>query len=230
MSSFVVSEITQKLLKNFSGISNSVLLSPGKTQKTVLQSKGVFAIAEFPEAWPKETGIYDLGMFLSTLSQFAKPSLDFKDDAMIVSDTPKGALSVRYRYSDPSTIMEIGDKKFPTDNPSVEFMLSEHALSQVKKTASLLKLTGVNIIVSKDEGVTLTAHEPKNQTAHTFKLDIPKSEVTFHDKKFERTAPFKVEHLSYLLDGSYKVALAGWKYAYLTHQSLPLSYYVVQNV
>lgn len=228
MAAFPVSETTQKILKNFSSISNSVLLLEGQHQKTVTQSKAVFALAEFPEAWPKETGIYDLSMFLSTLSLFDKPTLDFKDDAMVVTNADKVSLSVRYRYSDPSTIMEIGNKTFPKDEPAVEFTLTDYALSQLKKTAALLKLASINI-TAKEGVVFITANDPKNSSSHAFRLDIPKSEAVFHDPKFSRTVPFKVEHFALVLDGNYSVGLSSWQYAYMTNKAVPLFYYVTEQ-
>ncbi len=231
---FVVSDTTQKILRNFSAISNSVLLSEGRRQRTVLQSKAVFAIAEFPDAWPKETGLYDLSMFLGTLSFFEKPTLDFKDDAMVIGGglviggAEKSSLSVRYRYSDPSTIMAIGDKTFPKDNPAAVFTLLGAALSAVKKTAAQLKLATISIVV-KDGNVVIVAAEPKNLSSHAFKLDIPKALVTIYDTKFARTIPFKVEHLNLLLDGNYTVSLSSWKYGYFTNNDVPVSYYITEQ-
>ena len=228
MAAFPVSDTTQKILKNFAGISNSVLLLEGQRQKTVLQSKAVFALAEFPEAWPKEVGIYDLGMFLGNLSLFEKPTLDFKDDAFVITHADRSSLSIRYRYSDPTTIMSIGDKTFPKDNPAVEFTLSAYALSQAKKAAAQNKLETISVTV-KDGSVVLTATDPKNSSSHAFAMSIPKSEVTAHDAKYARVIPFKVEHLGLLLDGDYTVALSGWKYAYITNKAVPVSYYVVEQ-
>jgi hypothetical protein len=225
---FAVSEGTLKLLKNFASISDSVLLVEGKKQKTVLQSRAVFAIAEFPEAWPRETGIYALGQFLSDISEYEKPTIDFKDDVMVFSDTGGGRHKTYYRYSDPSTIMAIGDKTFPKDNPSVEFSLSAYDLSKLKRHTNNLALGSFNIAV-KDGGVIIAAADAKNSASHGFRLEIPKTEVTLHDKSFSRTIPFKVEHLNLLLDGDYIVALSDWRYAYLTNQKAPVSYYVTEQ-
>ncbi len=225
---FAVSDVTTKILKNFSSISNSVLLGEGKKQKTVLQSRAVFAIAEFPEAWPRETGIYDLNTFLGDLSAYDKPTLDFKDEGMVIAASGSSRYKTLYRYSDPSTIMAIGDKTFPKDNPSVEFSLSNFDLSQLKKHTSLLKLEAFTITV-KDGAVLIAAKDAKNSSSHGFRMEIPKAEVTMHDKSFSRTIPFKVEHLGMLLDGNYIVALSDWRYAYLTNQDVPVSYYVTEQ-
>ena len=47
MADYEVSESTLKILKNFSGISDSVRLRSGTTQRTVSAAKSMMAIAEF---------------------------------------------------------------------------------------------------------------------------------------------------------------------------------------
>jgi hypothetical protein len=98
MSTFSVNESTSKILRNFAGIQNSVLLQPGKQQTTLAQGKSLFAVATLTDDWPQETGIYDLNTFLGTLSLFAKPTIQFEKSVMVISD---GASKVRYRMSDP---------------------------------------------------------------------------------------------------------------------------------
>ena len=225
---FAVSEMTQKIIKNFAVISDSLFLREGTHQRTVSQHKTVFALADFPEAWPKETGIYALNQFLGELSLFDKPTIEFKDECMVISSASSTRSRTLYRYSDPSTIMKTPDKTFPRDTPAVEFTLSDYDLSQLKKHTSQLKLETVLIMV-KDGAVQLSAAKAKDSAAHGYKLDIPKSEVTIHDPKFNRKIPFKVEHLGYLLDGSYTVALADWNYGYFTNTVVPVSYYVTEQ-
>lgn len=227
---FAVSETSQKLLKNIAGLSNSVLLVEGQKQRAAFGS-AVLALVEFPEAWPKETGIYDLQSFLGVLSLFSKPAIQFDADAMVITNEPKGAAqTVRYRYSDPTTIRAIPSKTFPTDNPSVEFTLSETALAQLKKTALMLKIPAVTVTV-KDGGVTLVASDPKIPTSHTFKIDVPpESDVKFHKAGYERAIPLSVEHVGLLLEGAYTVSLASWKYAFFQHKTAPASYFIAEQV
>lgn len=230
MPAFVVGDSTQKILKNFSNINGSLLLRDGKKQKTMLASKAVLAIADLPDAWPKETGVYDLNMFLGVLSSFPRPGIQFNDDAMIIVDDTKGSkLSIKYRYSDPSTILATPNKDLPSNNPDVEFTLSETVLAQVKKTASTLKLASVTLHIDKSD-VSITAQDPKaEKTSHALKLDIASEDVQSH-KSLQRTMTFKGEHLGLLVDGTYNVSVAsGWKYAFFSNKSLPISYYIVEQ-
>jgi hypothetical protein len=222
---FTVTDATQKLLKNFSSISDSVLLVEGKKQKTVLQSRAVFAIAEFPEAWPRETGIFKLGEFVGVLSSFDKPVIEFNDVAMnIHSATGRG--DVDYGYSDPSTIQAIADRMIPKDNPACEFILSSQDLTQLKRQASALSLTAFTVTV-KGGKVNIVAKDPKNPRSNGYKTTI--DQVTMHNKTFDRTLLFKVEHLPMLMDGNYVVALSDWRYAYLTNQDAPVTYYITEQ-
>ena len=223
MASFAVSDTTNKILRNFAGVSNSILLVEGQVQKTVASGKSVLAIAELPEAWPKETGIYDLGMFLGTLSSFKQPGIEFDDDAMVIS---QGRSRVRYRYSDPSTILTAPNKSLKTDNPAVEFTLNEETLTRLKKQCSLLQLESVTFSV-EDGKVLVRAADPKNPASHAFEHEVEDETITLHDEDYSESRTFKTEYLGMLLDGSYRVALAGWPYGYFVHESEPVSYFIV---
>lgn len=222
MAAFKVSKSTSKILKNFAGISNSILLTEGQTQKTIQSSKSVLAVAELPEAWPHETGIFNLNMFLGVLSLFESPEIAFGDDSMTIS---QGKSRIKYRYSDPSTILVPPSKTLPNSNPSVEFTLGD-ALVQLNKSCSMLELPSIRIRVTAGD-VTVEASDAKNPASHTFAYDVPSEEVTLHDASFSTDITFKQEHLAMLLDGNYRVALANWKYGYFVHQSEPVSYYIV---
>lgn len=225
---FTISEPTQKLLKNFAGLSNSVLLQPGTAQRAAF-GKSVLAIAAFPDAWPKETGIYDLQSFLGVLSLFKAPTIQFDEDGMVITNEPRGSSQVvRYRYSHPSTIRTISDVTLPVDNPAIEFTLSELALSQLKRTALMLKIPNVSIKV--DRGVvSLVASDPKIPTSHMFNIDVPASDVKVHRSDFTRSLPLKVEHVSLLLDGAYDVRLSDWKYAHFQHKTTAVAYFLAEQ-
>ena len=79
MADYEVSESTLKILKNFSGISDSVRLRPGTTQRTVSAAKSMMAIAEFEESWPMETPIYQLPELINNLTSYDRPTLTFEE-------------------------------------------------------------------------------------------------------------------------------------------------------
>lgn len=231
VTAFSVSDQTNKILRNFAGIQNSVLLQPGKQQATVASGKSLFAVAQLSEDWPQETGIYDLNTFLGTLSLFTKPDIQFEKNVMIISS---GGSKVRYRISDPTTILtppadEPGNK-LKTDNPGVTFVLSEASLAQLNKSCSVLGLmtsTGQVVIDVKDEAVVIRGTDEKNPTAHSFEFDVPQKDTTFFTPGFTKQIIFKTEYIAMLLDGAYEVSLSTRKYGYFKHQSVPVSYFIV---
>lgn len=222
MATFKVSDSTIRVLKNFSGISNMLMLQEGRTQKTVAANKSILAQAELSEAWPKDTGIYDLGKFLGAMSLFKNPAIDFKDEHMLLV---AGGSRVRYRYADPSVLPEIPNKTLPTKDPAVEFTL-DGALQQLNKTCSLLELSAVTVTCAAGT-VTLRAIDAKLPDQHAFEFEVDEKDATFHDPKFNKTIVFKQENLAKLLEGPYNVLLGAWKYGFFQHTKEPVSYYIV---
>ena len=230
---FTISDVTSKLLRNFVGIQNSVLLQPGKQQATVASGKSLFAIAQLPDDWPQETGIYDLNTFLGTLSLFSKPTVAFDTDkgVMVIQ---AGASKVKYRMSDPSTILtpppdEPGNK-LKTDNPGVTFTLSDKSLGQLNKSCAVLGLmsaTGQVVIDASGGAVVVRGRDEKNPTAHSFEIEIPEKEVTFHQPNFTKKLVVKTEYMAMLLDGGYDISLSDRKYGYFKHQTEPVAYFIV---
>jgi hypothetical protein len=226
MPSFVISKPTSRILKNFSDISNSLLLAEGQTQRTIASGKSVLAIAELPEAWPQETGVYDLRSFLGALSMFDKPNVEFGDDAFSIT---QGKSRIKYRYSDPSTIQTPPNRTLSTDNPAVEFKLAGDVLAQLNKVASLLELPAVSFSLEAGD-VVIRAADAKNPKSHAFEYTVPTENVQLHDPNVTIALTFKQEHFAMLLDGDYHVSLAGWKYGFFKHATEPVSYFVVAQV
>ncbi len=233
--SFVVSDVTTKLLKNFSSIQNSVLLKPGKQQTTIAQGKSMVAIAEFPDAWPEETGIYDLATFLGTLSLHSKPQIAFEGGDKPVMVISGGGAKIKYRVSDPTTILilQAGEpgNLLRSDSPSLTFTLSDALLSNLNKSASVLGLlspTGlITATVTADGAVVLRGTDEKNPSAHTFEMEVPAKDITVYKKGFSKTIHFRTEYVNSLLSGGYDISLSDKKYGFFKHQTEPISYYIV---
>lgn len=223
MATFQVSDKTTRILKNFAGISNSLILVPGKSQRTVAKGKAMLAMAELPDAWPVETPIFDLNKFLGTLSVFKTPSIEFAEDRMKISD---GRLRAGYRLSDPSTIAATPTKTLPYDNPKIKFTLSEADLAQLGKLVAQLDSDTVTIVVNNGS-VTLTATDVKNPAAHESALDIPAADIVATDPEWSFTIAFTAEHIAFLLTGAYEVLISDWKYGFFQHKTEPVAYYIV---
>lgn len=223
MSEFQLSKSTEKLLKNLSGVSNSILLNEGGIQRAVAAGKAAVATANFPEAWPRETGIYDVGTFLSIISSFTDPKIDFKDDGMMIRE---GRSRYKYRYSDPSTILVASEKQLSqlvNENPAVEITLPGPILAQLLKMAQLQNLKQVVIAVGDE--IVVRAIDEKNPTSNVFEHVIEQSKR--YNPGFRKTLTFKLEHIQMLLQGDYTILLAKWPYLFAQHKTEPISYYIV---
>ena len=69
---------THQILKNFATINSSIMINAGNVLKTI--SVGENSIAEFKceESFPQTFGIYDLSEFLTGMSLFDSPVLEFQ--------------------------------------------------------------------------------------------------------------------------------------------------------
>ena len=70
---------TISILKNFSTINQNLMVKTGNILSTMSAMKNIVAQAEVTETFPQEFAIYDLNEFLSALSLFEEPELNFQD-------------------------------------------------------------------------------------------------------------------------------------------------------
>src|SRR5574343_902665 len=98
--SMKLSQKTIQVLKNFTQINGGIVIPGGKTIKTMAVARNIFAQAEIDEEIP-ECAFYNLSEFLSVLSLFKDPELDFTEKYV---DVGAGRSKVRYFYSDPTVI------------------------------------------------------------------------------------------------------------------------------
>ena len=224
MVNFQMDETTVRLLKNFAGISKSVLLTKDTRQKAVAATNSVMAIATLPKEWPKETAIFDLTMFLGALSLFDKtPTVSFGETSMEISD---GRSRLFYRYSDPTTVRTPPNKELTSADPAVTLALPSDVLTRIVKTCLQMELDTVTIDVSP-ETVVVRTQDIKNPNSHAFEYEFPAADVTRHDTTFMKTLYLKREHVQMLMDGAYTVSLSSWVYAHFAHKSEPIEYFVV---
>ena len=81
-----LSQETIGILKNFGSINQNLVIKEGNTLTTMSAMKNIVAKSDVVETFPKEVAIYDLNEFLSSLSLFTQPVLDFQDQYMTMKD------------------------------------------------------------------------------------------------------------------------------------------------
>ena len=231
MTDYEVSESTLKILKNFSGISDSVRLRSGTTQRTVSAAKSMMAIADFEAPWPMETPIYQLPELINNLTSYDRPTLTFEEKQFVIRgyDSPS---HVEYPYSDASVVIVPPEKNFDLSDPVAVFTLPAKAVAEIKKFSQVNNLPTVTIELDGGtaSSVIVKPMDEKNPVTRSYSYPVsadPKRVDRLMDG-VQQTSKFKREHFDLLLEGEYVVTVgAEWSYVYFKHQSMPVSYFIV---
>jgi hypothetical protein len=208
-----LSSQTINVLKNFSTINQNLVIKEGSDITTMSAMKNIVAKAKVDEAFTKEFAIYDLNEFLSALSLFGTPDLDFQDDFVVITEEGSSK-SLKYWYSDPS-VVTTPTKDINMPSNEVKFDFSSDTLAEITRAASVI---GAPDMVLENGKLKVT--DKKNTTANDFALDldVPDSEV---DYKFW----FKVENLK-LLPGSYGVEVSSKNISKFTNSNVEIEYFI----
>jgi hypothetical protein len=225
MSMYPMTDSTTKILKNFAGISPSVTLKAGQSQRTVSGTKSVMAIAQFKDAWPQTTPVYALPELLANLSAYASPTLTFEDTQFVI----RGANSpsrVEYPYSDASVIPAVPEKEFDVTNPVAVFNLPDAAVAEIKKFASINSLPVVRLDADGNaKTIVVKPYDDKNPASRSYHYPVPEKDVQTLASD-SKSVSIRFEHFQLLMDGGYTVSMGPWNYIHLTHQTEPISYFV----
>jgi hypothetical protein len=181
--------VTLNILKNFSIINPSVVIKSGKILTTISPAKTILAKAEIPDEFPETFGIYALNRFLSTLSLFDVPTLEFNQNSVRIFDSTR---SVVYHYSDPSVILVPPEKELKLPSVDAECQLLNKGLNAVLKALSVLNLPEI-AIVGDGTNISLQAVDSKNSSSDTFNITIGNTNNNFR-------AIFKAENLKIIED------------------------------
>jgi hypothetical protein len=204
---------TINVLKNFSTINQNLVIKEGSDISTMSAMKNIVAKAKVEEDFTKEFAIYDLNEFLSALSLFGTPDLDFQDDYVVITEEGS-AKSLKYWYSDPS-VVTTPTKDITMPSNEVQFDFSSDSLAEITKAASVIGAP--DMVLEKGK---LRVTDKKNTTANDYatELDVPDSDV---DYKFW----FKVENLK-LLPGSYSVEVSSKNISRFSNSNVDIEYFI----
>ena len=208
-----LSSQTINVLKNFSTINQNLVIKEGSDISTMSAMKNIVAKAKVEEDFTKEFAIYDLNEFLSALSLFGTPDLDFQDDYVVITEEGS-AKSLKYWYSDPS-VVTTPTKDITMPSNEVKFDFSSDSLAEITKAASVIGAP--DMVLEKGK---LRVTDKKNTTANDYatELDVPDSDV---DYKFW----FKVENLK-LLPGSYSVEVSSKNISRFSNSNVDIEYFI----
>jgi hypothetical protein len=208
-----LSNETISVLKNFSTINANLMVKAGSSLCTMSAMKNIVAKADVAEEFLSDFAIYDLNEFLSALSLFGKPDLEFDNDFVIITEEGTSK-SLKYWFSDPS-VVTTPSKEISMPSTELTFNLSSDTLNEITKAAAVIGVPDMAL-----SGGKLMVTDKKNSTANAYEtaLDVGNVEA---DYKFW----FKVENLK-VMPGAYDVEVSSKKISHFTNTKLGVQYWI----
>lgn len=213
-----LSDKTLSLLKNFSGINQSILFKEGDKLRTISVMKNILAEATITETFPKDFGIYDLNQFLNGLNLHQTPELDFENDKYVM--IREGKSRSKYFFADPSVIVTPPDKEIVLPSEDVCFVLNTQQLDKLLKAAAIYQLPDLSA-VGEAGVVKLVVRDKKNDTSNDFSIVVGETDSIF-------TFNFKVENIK-ILPGAYEVVISQKLLSQFTSTDRDLKYYIAME-
>ena len=189
------SERTLTILKSFSTINKSILMKEGNTLKTVTPEKTLIASATIPDKIPSQACIYDLSRFLSILSLYKDPDVEFHDKHFMIQD---GKRKTKYVYADVSMIHAAPEKEIQLPSADVVVDVTWEDLQSVIKAAGVLQFSEV-AFVGEGGKIYLKAVDSANENSDDYGVEIGETSDEFK-------IVIKTDNLK-LLPQDYKVTL-----------------------
>ena len=210
-----LSNDTRDVLKNYATINANLLVTTGTKISTLSQMKNIVSIAELPDNFEQEFAIYDLTEFLSAMSLFNDPELEFNENNVRMCE---GHQSLKYFYSDP-TVVTTPKSDITMPEPDAKFTLQQNTFNQILKASSVLGVPDMVLDTGDDGTMLLRVSDRKNDTSNNFSIEVGDN-ATPNQKFF-----FKVENLK-LLSGDYDVEVSTKGISRFKNVNKNIEYYI----
>ena len=219
MSKVILSKKTLDVLKNFSTINSSIVFRQGSTVRTISNAENILAKFTGEEVFPNDFAIYDLSQFLSGISLFNDPQLEFTSNDFV--SIRGGRTSAKYYFSDPEiTLKSAPEKNVNFPGADIQFNLSGEDLIALQKASAVYSLPDLTFF--SDEGsneIKLILRDKENDTSNTY--DITVAGCTTGTYSFD----LKIENIR-VLPGDYTVKVSKHLLSEWTNVNLDLTYYI----
>jgi hypothetical protein len=219
MSKVILSKKTLDVLKNFSTINSSIVFRKGSTVRTISNAENILAKFTGEEVFPVDFAIYDLSQFLSGISLFSDPQLEFDNENFV--SIRGGRQSARYYFSDPEiTLKSAPEKNVKFPGADLQFNLSGEDLIQLQKASAVYSLP--DLTFQTEEGVNeikLILRDKENDTSNTYEQSISGCCTGSY------SLDVKIENIR-LLPGDYTVKVSKHLISEWTNQNADLTYYI----
>lgn len=204
-----LSENTLSILKNFSGINPSLMFKEGDIIRTISPQKTVMAQAKITDKIEGNAAVYDLSRFLSTLSLFNDPNVEFGNESFTIKD---GRRKVNYTYAAENMIVSPPAKEIVLPSVEVKVDISWEDIDNVKKAAGVLQVSDV-AFVGEAGKIKLVATEITNSTSDKYDVEIG----DYDGEDFNMH--IKVDNLK-LIPADYEVSLSSKGMAHFKSESV----------
>jgi hypothetical protein len=217
MSKVTLSKKTFDVLKNFSSINSSIVFRKGSTVRTISNAENILAAFSSEEVFPMDFAIYDLSQFLSGITLFDSPELDFSSSDFV--SIRGGGKSARYYFSDPEiTLKSAPEKNVKFPGADIQFNITGEDLLSLQKASAVYSLPDLTF-QSEDNQIKLILRDKENDTSNTYEQSIS------GDCTGDYSLDVKIENIR-LFPGDYVVKVSKHLISEWTNQNLDLTYYI----
>jgi len=185
---------TLAVLKNFAGINQNLLIKAGSVLETKDPSGVVYARANVSDKFPNDVGIANLSEFISVISIFKTPVIDFQEKFMTVSEEG-GKSKIKYVYAAPEALSSPKKTPNPENVEGAEFALTQKTISDVLKAARVMNLPDLSLKCD-GETISIVARDKSREDSNEYVVDV----VTGLTSEIKYTLNIKRDNLS-AIDG-----------------------------
>ena len=219
MSKVTLSKKTLDVLKNFSTINSSIVFRKGSTVRTISNAENILAKFTGEEVFPTDFAIYDLSQFLSGISLFNDPQLEFTSNDFV--SIRGGRTSAKYYFSDPEiTLKSAPEKNVQFPGADLQFNLTGEELLQLQKASAVYGLP--DLTFQSEEGldtIKLILRDKENDTSNTYDLTVAGCSTGTY------SLDVKIENIR-VLPGDYSVKVSKHLISEWSNVNVDLTYYV----
>lgn len=206
------------VLQNAAKINQHLVVPVGNKINSITEKRNRLMVCTLTEEFPVEFALHDLSGFLRQLTLFDDPSVDFKEDKMIITDDEGSRSS--YQYSNKEDLIYLQDD-IVLDDFVAEFDLSLSALDKVIRACAANKVEDV-LFSADGSNVYIKAMDKENPT-RVYSVKLGETDKVFeyylkHEKKNKLTIP--------LLDYKVKLSKRGIIYLCGKINDIKVEYYV----
>ena len=219
MSKVILSKKTLDVLKNFSTINSSIVFRKGSTVRTISNAENILAKFTGEEIFPVDFAIYDLSQFLSGISLFNDPQLEFTSGDFV--SIRGGRQSAKYYFSDPEiTLKSAPEKNVKFPGADLQFSLSGDDLIALQKASAVYGLP--DLTFQSEEGldtIKLILRDKENDTSNTYDLTVAGCATGTY------SLDVKIDNIR-VLPGDYSIKVSKALISEWTNTNVDLTYYI----